>query len=213
MSTVRRVTTGLVLLATSIVGPVPAVRAQHHQHETMKAAPARSDSVYELRAALVDQTGRRVGLDLFRGHPVLISVFYASCRDACPLLIADLQKIEAEVSPAVRADLRVVLVSIDPAHDTPEVLRGLARAHGVDERRWRLLTGSDDVVREIAAVLGVKYRRLRDGTFNHSSAITLLDPSGVAVGRVEGLGAPHQALLHLLAGRAGPGAAAPPAHR
>ncbi len=106
--------------------------AQHQHHPAAPAAPPRSDSVYELSASLVDQDGQKVGLDLFRGHPVLISMFYSTCRDACPLLIADLHRIERELPASTRADLRVVLVSLDPEHDTPEALLALARAHGLD---------------------------------------------------------------------------------
>lgn len=181
----------------------PAAWAQHVHQPAPGAAPPRSQSVYEVSAALVDQQGQPVGLDVFRGHPVLISMFYASCRDSCPLLIADIQRIEMELPPRVRANLRVVLVSFDPERDTPEVLQDLARARGVDQSRWRFLRAPDDTVREISAVLGLKYRRLPDGSFNHSSVITLLDPSGVVQARVEGIGQPHADLLRRLRASAG----------
>jgi protein SCO1/2 len=174
-------------------------RAQQHVHPAAPgAAPPRSQSIYEVSAALVDQKGQPVGLDLFRGHPVLISMLYASCRDACPLLLADIKRIELDLPPRVRADLRVLLVSLDPERDTTEALQALARAHRVDESRWRFVSGSDDTVREIAAVLGIKYRRLADGSINHSSVITLLDPSGVIESRVEGIGQPRADLLRRL---------------
>lgn len=185
------------LLGALAVG-VPPAAAQEHHHKATEAAPPRGDSVYALSASLVDQRGERVGLDLFRGHPVLISMFYASCPDACPLLIADLQRIESELSPRVKADLRIVLVSLDPGRDTPEALRALARARHVDESRWRLLRAPDDTVREIAALLGIKYRRLPDGNFNHSSVITLLDREGVILARDEAVAGPHEALMRRL---------------
>jgi len=125
-------------------------------------------------------------------------MLYASCREACPLLLADIKRIEMELPQQVRPNLRVVLVSLDPERDTPEILQALARAHRVDESRWRLVSGSDETVREIAAVLGIKYRRLPDGSFNHSSVITLLDRSGVIQSRVEGIGQPHADLLRRL---------------
>ena len=182
------------LLAGGLATAPPAP-AQEHRHESMEAASPREDSIYALSASLVDQRGRPVGLDVFRGHPVLISMFYATCPDACPLLIADLQRIESELSPRIRADLRIVLVSLDPWRDTPEALLALARARHVDESRWRLLRAPEDTVREIAALLGIKYRRLPDGNFNHSSVITLLSPDGVIVARDEAIGGPHEALL------------------
>ena len=186
-----------------LCGGGSAAWAQHTHPSVPGAAPSRSQSVYEVSAALVDQHAQPVGLDVFRGHPVLISMFYASCPDACPLLIADLQRIEMELPPNARADLRVVLVSLDPGRDTPEALQALARAHGVDESRWRFLRAPDDSVREIAAVLGIKYRRLPDGNFNHSSIITLLDRAGVIETRVEGIGQPHAELLKRLRASAG----------
>lgn len=187
------------LLAAGVAVAPPAA-AQGHRHEAMEAAPPRGDSVYALSASLVDQRGRTVGLDLFRGHPVLISMFYASCPDACPLLIADLQRMERELPPRIKADLRIVLVSLDPARDTPDALQALARARQVDESRWRLLRAPEDTVRDIAALLGVKYRRLPDGSFNHSSVITLLDPDGAIVVRDDAMGGPHEALLRGLRG-------------
>jgi protein SCO1 len=184
---------GAVLLA---IGEPPAIA--QHQHEAPPAASPRSDSIYELPASLVDQDGRTVGLDVFRGHPVLISMFYTTCPDACPLLIANLKRIERELSPATRADLRILLVSLDPEHDTPEALQALARAHDLDASRWRLVRAHEDTVREVAAVLGIRYRRLPEGGFNHSSVITLLDPSGVVLTRAEGVGQPLDVLRERL---------------
>src|SRR5262249_1929796 len=126
---------------------VASAGAQHQHHQAPAAAPSRSDSVYELSASLVDQDGRKGGLDLHRGRPVLISMFYTTCRDACPLLIADLKRIERELPAATRANLRIVLVSLDPEHDTVDALRTLATAHGLDPARWRLLRAPDDTVR------------------------------------------------------------------
>jgi protein SCO1/2 len=185
------------LLAAGVAA-APTAAAQDHRHKAMEAAPPRGDSIYALSASLVDQRGRPEGIDLFRVQPVLISMFYPTCPDACPLLIADLQRIEGELPPRLKADLRIVLVSLDPGRDTPEALQALARARHVDESRWGLLRAPDDTVREIAALLGVKYRRLPDGNFNHSSIITLLSPDGVIVVRDEAVGGPHTALLRSL---------------
>jgi protein SCO1/2 len=185
------------LLAAGVAAAPPAAAEDHH-NKAMEAAPPRRDSIYALSASLVDQFGRPVGMDLFRGHPVLIAMFYATCRDTCPLLIADLQRIEGELPPRIRADLRIVLVSLDPGRDTLDALRALARARQVDESRWRLLRAPEDTVREIAAVLGIRYRRLPDGSVKHSSVITLLDSDGVILARDEAIGGSHAALLRSL---------------
>lgn len=145
------------------------------------------DSVYQLTGLFKDQTGIEAHLDTARGHPMLMSMFYTSCTDACPLLIAELRRIEATLSPALREDVRVVLVSLDPERDTPSAIRRLADSHRLDGARWRLLTGTDDTIREVAAVLGVKFRRLSNGMINHSSVVAVLDRRGVIQSRTEGI--------------------------
>lgn len=156
-------------------------------HEEVAAAAAAEDSIYAMPAALVDQAGRKVDLGVGRGHPVMITMFYGSCTSACPMIIAKIRDIEAGLSDAERADLRVVMVSFDPARDTPAALAEVATAHHLDPR-WSLVTGDDDAVREISAVLGVKYKRRANGDFDHSSVIAVLDREGVIVHRVTDLG-------------------------
>jgi protein SCO1/2 len=100
------------------------------------------------------------------------------------MLIAQLQRIEHALPADVRSGTRVLLVSLDPDRDTPERLTELARRHGVDESRWRFTRTSESGVREIAALLGVSYRRLPDGQISHSPLIALLDRDGVVVERL-----------------------------
>jgi protein SCO1 len=191
----------LVLVLAVALIPWPA--GAHDHGAAPRAGAVRSAaSLYELDAAFVDQRGASVGLDVARGHPVIIGMFYASCRDACPLMIAVIRRIEAEASAAIRADLRVVLVTLDPAHDTPDVLRSVADLHGLDGERWRLLTGSAGAVRSVAAVLGVRYRRLSSGEIAHSTTITLLDRAGVVAARVEDVMQPVTPILERLARQA-----------
>jgi protein SCO1/2 len=109
-----------------------------------------------------------------------------------------LKRLEAALTPEARASVRVVLVSLDPARDTPESLKKLAQAHGVDPSRWRLLWTREENVQELAAVLGIKYRALPNGEMNHSSVITLLDREGTIDQRLDGLGQETDALVSRL---------------
>ncbi len=92
------------------------------------------DSLYQLPVVGVSQTGSETRWDAQRGHPVVVSMFYASCPAACPMLIADLQSFENSLSTEEKQDLRVVLVSLDPERDTPEALAKIAAEHGLDDR-------------------------------------------------------------------------------
>lgn len=154
-----------------------------------------STSIYQLEAALTDQDGRSQSLDLYRGHPVLITMFYASCPAACPLIIDTLRATEKDLTPGQRADLRVLLVSIDPDRDSPSALRQLADQRRIDTRRWTLARTDTATVRTLAALLNVQYRQLPSGEFNHSPVITLLSPSGEIQATSLKLGTPDASLL------------------
>jgi protein SCO1/2 len=153
-----------MLLFACTIGSVPA------------AVPG--DSVYQLRIELTDQSGAAATLERYRGAPVLISMFYGSCPHVCPMLIATIQRYENNLPEAGRGRLRVLMVSIDPARDTPAKLTEVAGRHRVDLARWTLARTDAASARKLAAVLNIQYRQLPDGEFNHSTIITLLDPEG-----------------------------------
>ena len=140
-------------------------------HQALPAAPATvGESLYQLEAELSDQDGHKIPLAFYAGHPVIISMFYAHCPNACPLLISKIQRIEDKLPPEARAELRVLLVSFDPQSDTAAVLKGLATKQGVDEMRWRFVRTQDTSIRDLAAVLGIKYRKLDAVSYTHLHA-------------------------------------------
>jgi protein SCO1/2 len=191
----RRVATERAAPSASASAALPA------RHAGLPAAAApKGGSVYELDLPLVDQDGQRIRLDTFRGHRVIVSMFYGSCPFACPTLISDIRNLERRLSPQVRAELRVLLVSFDPEHDTSAALSELVKVRELDRSRWKLATGSDDSVRELSAVLGIKYRKLPSGGFNHTSLITLLDRDGTLLARSEGLQGSNDELVAALQG-------------
>ena len=157
-------------------------------------------SIYQLTSRITDQDGREHGLDAYRGHPVVITMFYGTCPHVCPLLISTIQKTELALAPEDRAKLRVLMVSIDPDNDTPQLLREVADRHHVDDTRWKLTRASPADVRKIAAVLGIKYRKLPDGEFNHSTVLTLLDREGVIRARTSRIPGIDEAFLDAIRG-------------
>jgi len=156
------------------------------------------ESIYQLDAKLTDQTGRARGLDLYRGSPVLITMFYGSCQATCPLIIDTLRSTERGLSVEQRGKLRVLLVSFDPERDTPKALADIAATRRIDTSRWTLATADANTVRDIAALLDVQYRKLPSGEFSHAAVITLLSPEGVIESRSMKLGTADPALLEPL---------------
>ena len=166
------------------------------------AAPASvdpSESVYQLKAPLTAQDGREIGLDVYRGKPVLVTMFYSSCQATCPLIIETLRAVEKKLPPAQLKDLRVLLVSIDPEHDTPEALAATARERRIDTGRWTLARADERTVRQVAAALGVQYRKLPDGQFSHATQVSVLDAQGKIVAQSDRLGSADEKLVAAIA--------------
>jgi protein SCO1/2 len=152
-------------------------------------------SLYHLDAALTDQSGAARGLDVYRGHPVLVTMFYASCQATCPLIVDTLRATERELTAQQRASLRVLMISIDPERDSPAALNKLAQERHIDTARWTLTHADAATVRNIAALLNVQYRQLPSGEFNHSTVIALLSPRGEIEASSSTLGHADPALL------------------
>ncbi len=152
------------------------------------------ESIYQLRMTLTDQDNHRHGLDVFKGYPVILALFYATCNHTCPLLIGALKSMDAKLTTKARKDVRYLLVSLDPTRDTPKALKAFAERHQLNLNRWKLVNASDDKVRELANVLGITYRKNAAGGFNHSSVVTLLDERGNIARREEGINQATQAI-------------------
>lgn len=160
------------------------------------AAALPGDSAYRLSDTYTDQAGQGFQLADGRGRVRLVAMFYTSCRYVCPLIIDSAKGVEHALTPAERARLGVLLVSLDPARDDVAALRSVFDKRRLDPARWTLARTEAAGVRKLAAVLGVRYRALADGEFNHTSALVLLDRDGRVLARTEKLGSvPDPAFL------------------
>ena len=152
------------------------------------AADLPRDSVYQLEAMLQDQNGKRVPWSSQRGQPRIVTMFYSSCPHTCPLIVEAIKSVEADLPLASRARLNVDMISFDTARDTPEKLKALAVSRGIDESRWHLYRADEASVRQLSGLLGIQYRQLADGEFNHSSVMILLDAQGRIEARSDRIG-------------------------
>lgn len=141
------------------------------------AAPLSPHSLYQLEAGFTGDDGKPVTLAAFHGRPVILTMFFASCGYACPLTISDITRIREMLPADVREQAAIVLVSFDVERDTPAALHTFRNERHLDAQ-WHLLHGDSDAVSELAALLGVKYKREADGMFSHSNLVTVLNPEG-----------------------------------
>jgi len=145
-------------------------------------------SVYKLPLPLTDQSGRTSDWRTRRGKPQLVSMFYTSCQYICPLIVDSGKAVEKNLAPEQQRRLGILLVSMDPKRDTPAALQSVVDKRHLDTTRWTLASPSPGDVRAVAGVLGIRYRQLADGEFNHTSALVLLDAEGRVLARTEQVG-------------------------
>jgi protein SCO1/2 len=150
------------------------------------SVPFTKESIYQLDGRFLDDSGRPFALGSLRGHPVALDMFFASCGYACPLTVTDMLAIQKRLPIGMPDPALFVLVSFDTARDTPKALASYRAEHQLGAN-WILLHGDEDSVRELAALLGVKYKQGADGAFSHSNLVTILNRQGEIVHQRVGL--------------------------
>ena len=125
---------------------------------TFRWAPSSNQSQGELEMlgeygevpdfALTERGGRQVTRADLRGKVWIVDFFYTECPDTCPLQSANMARLQDALAQA--PDVRLVSISVDPEHDTPEVLAAYATRYGADPHRWLFLTGAKDAIYRLA---------------------------------------------------------------
>jgi protein SCO1 len=137
--------------------------------------------------ALTDQAGRPVTAETFRGRVWTAAFFFTRCPTVCPRItrrMRDLQQAAKKDNVAVE----LVSFTVDPEHDTPEVLRAYAQKYEADLSSWRFLTGDLEVVRKTSeqgfklALDGKPTEGAEHLGLFHGSHLVLVDGAGTIRG-------------------------------
>lgn len=165
----------------------PVDPAAHAGHSMPAAGEMPGDSLYQLPVHFTTAAGEHLMLQQYRGEPVVVTMFYGTCKAACPLLMRAMTETASHLPPAARGKVRFLMVTLDPERDTIEALRSLAQEYKLGASHIEVARTDDDGVRLLSAALGIRYRKLPDGNFSHSSILTALDGTGVPRARTEKL--------------------------
>ncbi len=129
--------------------------------------------------SLTERSGRSVQNTDLLGDFWIASFIFTRCATSCPMTTAELARLQADLPEEVR----LVSFSVDPGHDSPEVLTDYADKAGADLDRWLFLTGDKSEM----------YRYIREGfhlaveensganpgwQVTHSPRFALVDPKG-----------------------------------
>ncbi len=126
------------------------------------------------------------------GRWQLVFFGFTFCPDICPTTLADLSRTYRQLSPAEQTQWQVILVSIDPERDTPEMLQPYMQYFNSE---FMALTGNPEALPTLASELNAFYARAErpDGMaylMDHSANLALIDPQGRYRGFIE---PPHDA--------------------
>lgn len=128
--------------------------------------------------ALTDATGVRVDLAADRGDAVFVTFLYTNCPDVCPLTTDHLRTALDRMPAAVRAKVRIIAVSVDPAGDTPAAVRRFLAKHRMTGR-MSYLVGSASELRPTWKRWGVAAVSDTSSDFvSHSALIYGIDAEG-----------------------------------
>ena len=123
------------------------------------AEPARWGADYFPNVPLVTQDGKTVRFydDLLKDKIVAIDLVYTHCRFVCPLESARLAQVQRLLGDRVGKDIFFYSITIDPARDTPEVLKAYAERFHAGPG-WTFLTGKMEDIKLVAKKLGLSFQ-------------------------------------------------------
>jgi protein SCO1/2 len=169
-----------ILLAAVLAGSTPAQRLPARDHSGLPVIGEAPNF------ALRSQDGAEVALSQFRGKVVAVTFIFASCSATCPLLTAKMATVQNQLGPDFGAKIAFLSITVDPEHDTTDVLRRYASTFSANPAGWKFLTGSPATIKQVEQQYGVFASGEPDRARDHTNLTSLIDPHGML--RVQYLG-------------------------
>ncbi len=143
----------------------------------------------------VDQSGEEVSLaKLNKGKIVVADFIFTNCDTVCLPMTANMTKLQQKIAEAgLEDEVQLVSLSIDPEHDTPEVLTEYSSRYEFDDGNWSFLTGySRD---EIESFANVSFKTPaaeveESNQFVHGTSFYLVSENGTLLKQYEGVSSP-----------------------
>ena len=135
--------------------------------------------------SFVNQDGKVITNNDYKGKVYIVEFFFTTCPTICPKMNANLIKIQNEFTGF--NNFGVASFTINPEHDTSEVLKAYAEKYGVTNPNWNLMTGNQEDIYKLANEGFNLYTAQDDsvaGGFEHSGNLALIDKNGFIRSRV-----------------------------
>ncbi|WP_252109149.1 MULTISPECIES: SCO family protein [unclassified Halomonas] len=133
-----------------------------------------------LAFSLTNDDGEPARAEEYLGKTTLVYFGYTQCPDVCPLTLARFASIFDELDDEERDDVQMLLISVDPNRDTPEVLKRYTDAFGPE---FTGLTGDKEEIDALTNRYRIAYsfeepNERGDYIVNHSSAVFAFNDEG-----------------------------------
>lgn len=139
----------------------------------------------------VNQNNDTISNDNYANKVYLVEFFFTTCPSICPIMNSNLVKLQNAFSKS--KDFGIASFTINPVHDTPEVLKAYADKYGVRNPDWNMMTGDLKTIYELANTGFNLYAGANpnaEGGFEHSGFFALVDKNGYIRSRVDNFGNP-----------------------
>ncbi|MBN4070087.1 SCO family protein [Olleya sp. AH-315-F22] len=141
--------------------------------------------------SFTNQNGETISNKDYEGKVYVVEFFFTSCPTICPRMSENLVQIQNSLKDF--ENFGVASFTINPEHDTPEVLKQYAERYGMTNPNWHLLTGDKGVIFELANTgfnLYTSQNKEVEGGFEHSGNFALIDKNGFIRSRITESGNP-----------------------
>jgi len=138
-----------------------------------------------------NQDGKLISNSFYKDKVYVVEFFFTTCPTICPRMNENMVKIQKEYYG--NPNFGIASFSINPKHDTPEILKAYAKSHGATLKTWNFLTGNQDKIYELANsgfTLYAGENSEAEGGFEHSGMFALIDKEGNIRSRMDELGNP-----------------------
>ncbi|MBB1518638.1 SCO family protein [Aquipseudomonas guryensis] len=133
--------------------------------------------------SLTNQDGQAQAVDQLKGQWSLLFFGYTFCPDICPATLAQLRQLKGMLPAETQAQLRVVLVTVDPQRDNPEQLK---KYLGFFDPAFMGLTGAQEDLQKLAGAVSIPYipadTSKENYTVDHSGNLVIIGPDGTQRG-------------------------------
>jgi protein SCO1 len=131
--------------------------------------------------ALVNQRGQTQTLSSFRNTVWVANFIFTQCKTICPLMTAKMVQLQKKLPTS---DIQFVSFSVDPEHDTPEVLNTYANKWAPEEKRWTLFSTDEKQLNQLTQGLRITAQKTpgQIDPIMHSSVFLLIDKNGFVRG-------------------------------